>query len=233
MQPVAGQADQRALQVFACRAVQSDRLAQAADHALVRQAAGIGFMRAVHDKGQRQDASAVDLGRQPAGQVCASQHFAAPEHAEFMFGTVARYAEGDASATAATVQSEYEPRVVPGAAIDAGIEVEAAVIAVHRGAGGLGVEDHRVPDERAVAEHPGVLAVAVRSRQPRERRCKRRFQRSLGQQRRRDGRITQGGAQPVLFEILSGDGHVASIEQSSRVVTQADGRWPGNRALRV
>lgn len=104
----------------------------------------------------------------------------APEHAEFIFGTVARYAEGDASTTTIMVQSEYEPRIVSGAAVNAGIKIETVVIVMYRGVGNLGMEGHRVLDERAITECSGVLAAAMRSRQPRERQRKRHFQCSLG-----------------------------------------------------
>ncbi|SPR97829.1 hypothetical protein CBM2634_A200081 [Cupriavidus taiwanensis] len=215
---VGGQSQQGLLQVFACRAVQAGGVAQPFHHAGVRQPAGVGLVGTVHDEGQRallRRVGGADADAQPARMVGAGQHLAAPQHAEFLLDHMAGHAKYHAVAAAAAVEPEHQPGIVPGAAVDAGIEVEAAVVAVHRGALALGVHHHRVPDQRAVAEYPDIAAQLGIVGAARQRIGQRLLQRGLGQQRGRNRGAAQRGAQPVGFEVLSRDGHAASINQSS------------------
>ncbi|SOY48082.1 hypothetical protein CBM2587_A170148 [Cupriavidus taiwanensis] len=214
---VGGQSQQGLLQVFARRAVEPGGVAQPFHHAGVRQAAGVGLVGTVHDEGQRAllgRAGGADADAQPARMVGAGQHLAAPQHAELLLDHMAGHAERHAMAAAAAVQPQHQAGIVPGAAVDAGIEIEAAVVAVHRGALALGVHHHRVPDQRAVAEYPDIAA--QRGIVGAARQCigQRLLQRRLGQQRGRNRGAAQRGAQPVGFEVLSRDAHGASINQS-------------------
>ncbi|SOY64416.1 hypothetical protein CBM2586_A80025 [Cupriavidus phytorum] len=214
---VGGESQQGLLQVFACRAVQAGGVAQPFHHAGVRQPAGVGLVGAVHDEGQRallRRAGGADADAQPARMVGAGQHLAPPQHAELLLDHMAGHAEGHAVTAAAAVEPEHQPGIVPGAAVDAGIEVEAAVVAVHRGALALGVHHHRVPDQRAVAEYPDIAAQRGIMGAARQRIGQRLLQRGLGQQRGRNRGAAQRGAQPVGFEVLSRDAHAASINQS-------------------
>ncbi|SOY48598.1 protein of unknown function [Cupriavidus taiwanensis] len=215
---VGGQPQQGLLQVFACRAEQARGVAQPFHHAGVRQPAGVGLVRTVHDEGQRallRRAGGADADAQPARMVGAGQHFAAPQHAELLLDHMAGHAEHHAVAAAAAVEPEHQSGIVPGAPVDAGIEVEAAVVAVHRGALALGVHHHRVPDQRAVAEYPHIAAERAIVGAARQRIGQRLLQRRFGQQRGRNRGAAQRGAQPVGFEVLSRDAHAASINQSS------------------
>src|SRR5437899_1382905 len=63
-----------------------------------------------------------------------------------------------AEARAAAVKRQHEAGAVGTAATHHHAEAESAVMAVHRGEMGPRDVDRRVPHQRAVAEHPGVLA---------------------------------------------------------------------------
>ncbi|MCY1304595.1 hypothetical protein D3C72_2171910 [compost metagenome] len=91
---------------------------------------------------------------------------------------------------------------------------------MHGRAPALGVHHHRVPDQGTIAEHPDIAAERGIFGLACQRVAEGLLQHVLGQQRGRDRGTAQRGAQPVGFEVLSRNGHAASINQSS-----APGRW--------
>src|ERR1017187_9565233 len=108
--------------------------------------------------------AADDALRRPTSEpfriVDTGRHLPAPEAAHLVFDARALDAVGPAAARAAGDQSENEAGAFGGPAVDARAHRQGAVPAVDRGAAILDGFELGAPDERGVAEDPGVLVAA-------------------------------------------------------------------------
>jgi hypothetical protein len=123
--------------------------------------------------------------------IGAGQHLAAPQHAEFLLDHVPGDAEYHAGAATATIQAEHEARIVPRAPIDAGIEIEAAMVAMHGGQPAIRMDHHRIPDQRTIAKQPDIAVQAGCLGPGAERVAERTLHIGFWQQRGRDRRAAQ------------------------------------------
>ena len=126
---------------------------------LDRQVAAILAMVGVDLEGHRCHGAAVAQGRRhPLRLVESGQHLAVPQDGELALHLVRRQAIGDTLAGPAALERQHQPRKLRRAAAERRPEAEGAMPALHQAGRGLGEFERRVPHQRAVGEHPGLVA---------------------------------------------------------------------------
>src|SRR6185295_15236932 len=160
LDPESGQMFHRAVEIFAVGAEHALRLRDPACGIALVQGALVTRMRAVDHEGQHAIAlEPVDVGVEPARLVGAGNHFTQPQNREFAFDRIRGDAMGDAGARAAAIHPEHEAWFFRRAASDAECQTEGAMIAAYMRFAAVDDIDRRIPHQRAIAEHPGILAL--------------------------------------------------------------------------
>jgi hypothetical protein len=134
-------------------------------------------------------------------RVRPEQHLAPPEEAHLMLCDARGDPVGDAGAAPAAVKPEHEARPVGRAAVDARPKAETAVPGVRGRDHPLVELEHRVPDQRAVGEHPDV-GLAVRRGERFVQRCLELF---FGQELTRKRRTLERAAERVVQQVRAAE----------------------------
>jgi hypothetical protein len=124
---------------------------------------------------------------------------------------VRRDAERNAVAAAAEIEPEYEAWLFQRAAPHARAQAEAAMKTINGRRPARDVSEQRIPDQRAVAEYPHVLAGIVRRQQAFERGVE--F--GLGQDRQVVLAPRAGFAQGVVFEVFARQCHTGATASAA------------------
>ena len=119
--------------------------------------AGVVVVGAVGDVRERRDDAVLEVDGAAPRHVFAAAPFAPLEIVEHRGRRRGRHPVGEAAAGAAAVEAKHQTRALGGAAVDARVDAQRAVIAIERRRRGFGEVETGVPHQRPVSEHPQVV----------------------------------------------------------------------------
>mgnify|MGYP000138277996 CR=1 FL=1 len=119
------------------------------------QSARVTWTGAINGKGHGVDRPLVGRRTDPNSMIAVrDRHFPRPDHRQFLAHAPGGQSERHAIARAARIQRQYQTVIVGTAPAQRSPDAERPVVAPDACIGAGGVVEGRVPDQRAITEHP-------------------------------------------------------------------------------